>query len=161
MIEDVTVWFEEAQSTAVISKKAEAAKNAETDWLVAKNAEDANANAEAPKKKAEEGMEGTEAANAEKAAVERQKEGQATQKEGQAALEEIKAQEAAKEEKRAALQKKAETGSLVAKNAALNQLAQIDNQDDLQMHRANTKLEAAQRKAAKPLKAATVEAAEA
>ena len=72
-----------------------------------------------------------------------------------AALDEVKAQEAAKEEKRAALQKKAETGSLVAKNAALNELAQLDKEDDLPLRRAKTKLEAAQRKAAKPLKAAT------
>ena len=75
-----------------------------------------------------------------------------------AALDEVKAQEAENEEKRAALQKKVETGSLVQKNAELNQLAQIYNEDDLRLRRAKPKLSAAQRKAVKPLKAATATA---
>ena len=40
----------------------------------------------------------------------------------------VKAEEAANEEKHTALQRTAETGSLVAKNAALNELAQLDKE---------------------------------
>ena len=41
----------------------------------------------------------------------------------------VKAEEAANEEKHTALQKKAETGSLFAKNAALYELAQLDKEE--------------------------------
>nr|BAN38087.1 TolA protein, putative [Entamoeba histolytica] len=100
-------------------------------------------------KRAEEAKKSAEAAAA------RQKEAQAAEDEVTKALNEVKAQEQAKEDKRKALQKKIETAGLVAKNAAIQELAKLDNEDDLPLRRAKTTLEAAQRKAAKAVKIAT------
>ena len=100
----------------------------------------------------------TKAAEAKKsatAAAAKQKEAEAAEAEVTKALNDVKAQEEAKENKRAALQKKIETAGLVARNAAIQELAKLDSEDDLPLRRAKTTLEAAQRKAAKATKAAT------
>lgn len=100
----------------------------------------------------------TKAAEAKKsaaAAAVKQQEAEAAEAEVTKALNAVKEQEAAKEKKRAELQKKIETAGLVARNAAIQELNKLDNEDDLPMRRAKTTLEAAQRKAAKATKAAT------
>lgn len=114
-----------------------------------KKADEAKKSAEAAKIKADKSKESAEIAAG------KQKEAQAAEEEVTKALNEVKAQEEAKENKRKALQKKIETAGLVARNAAIQELAQLDSQDDLPMRRAKTTLEAAQRKAAKSLKVAT------
>ena len=70
-------------------------------------------------------------------------------------MNDVKAQEEAKQKKMEALKKKIETAGLVARNAAIQELAKLENEDDLPLRRAKTTLEAAQRKAAKATKAAT------
>ncbi|ELP92457.1 hypothetical protein EIN_523450 [Entamoeba invadens IP1] len=109
---------------------------------VSKQLEECQKKAEAAKKSAEE-------------ADKRQKEAQKAEDEVTKALDEVKSQEDAKNKKREQLQKKIETAGLVAKNAAIQELAKLDNEDDLPMRRAKTTLEAAQRKAAKAVKIAT------
>ncbi|EDR26139.1 protein tolA, putative [Entamoeba dispar SAW760] len=148
ILEEVTEAFNSAQEKAATAKKA---------------ADESKVKASQAKKVADEcEIKQTEATKAaeiakadEEAAIARQKEAQAAEEEVTKALNEVKAQEQAKEDKRKALQKKIETAGLVAKNAAIQELAKLDNEDDLPLRRAKTTLEAAQRKAAKALKIAT------
>ncbi|KAL7716638.1 Calcium-regulated actin-bundling protein C-terminal domain-containing protein [Entamoeba marina] len=127
MLDEVSKLFAESQQKAETAKKS-AAESTQKAAEAKKSAEDAAA---------------------------RQAEAQAAENEVTAALNDVKEKEAAKERKREALQKKIETAGLVAKNAAINELAQLDKEDDLPLRKAKTTLEAAQRKAAKTLKAAT------
>ncbi|EKE37167.1 hypothetical protein ENUP19_0285G0020 [Entamoeba nuttalli] len=123
---------------------------------VSKQLEECQKKAEESKKSAEAAAEkATASKKSAEAAAARQKEAQAAEEEVTKALNEVKAQEQAKEDKRKALQKKIETAGLVAKNAAIQELAKLDSEDDLPLRRAKTTLEAAQRKVAKALKIAT------
>ncbi|EAL51334.1 hypothetical protein CL6EHI_004550 [Entamoeba histolytica] len=162
MLEEVTIAFEDAQKKAQESKaaadesKAKSAEAKRTAELAAQRAEESAQAADAANKAAEAANKAAEIAKAdEEAAIARQKEAQAAEDEVTKALNEVKSQEQAKEDKRKALQKKIETAGLVAKNAAIQELAKLDNEDDLPLRKAKTTLEAAQRKAAKPVKLAT------
>ncbi|KAL7720784.1 Calcium-regulated actin-bundling protein C-terminal domain-containing protein [Entamoeba marina] len=148
----------------LLAEVSSAAEAAQTSAETARNAAISARNAAAAATKTAEDAaikqkESTEAAEIakkdEEAAIEKQKEAQAAEDEVTAALNKVKEIEAAKERKREELQKKIETAGLVAKNAAINELAQLDKEDDLPLRKAKTTLEAAQRKAAKPLKIAT------
>ncbi|ELP85845.1 hypothetical protein EIN_282260 [Entamoeba invadens IP1] len=123
---------------------------------VSKKLEECTKQADLSKKAAEAAKQKNESAKASaEKALAKQKEAQAAEDEVTKALNAVQAQEDAKNKKRAELQKKIETAGLVAKNAAIQELAKLDNEDDLPMRRAKTTLEAAQRKAAKALKIAT------
>ena len=162
MLEEATIALEEAIKKATESKaaaneasqKAAEAKKAADE--AAQRQQEAKTAAEEAAKKAEAAAKASEVANAdEAAAIKAQEAAQAAEDEVTKALNDVKAQEEAKENKRAALQKKIETAGLVARNAAIQELDKLDNEDDLPMRRAKTTLEAAQRKAAKATKAAT------
>nr|BAN40474.1 tropomyosin, putative [Entamoeba invadens]BAN41217.1 tropomyosin, putative [Entamoeba invadens] len=169
MLEDVTIALESATKKAEESKaaaeesrkKTAEAKSAATE--ATKKAEESKEKAEEAAKKVEEADQtakvASEAADVAKkdedVAIARQKEAQAAEDEVTKALNEVKSQEDAKENKKVALKKKIETAGLVAKNAAIQELAKLEDEDDLPLRRAKMTLEAAQRKAAKPVKIAT------
>ena len=127
MLDEVTKLFEESQKKAEESKKV--AKEAAEKEKIAKES----------------------AAQAE----ERQKEVQKAEDEVTKALNDVKAKEQAKEDKKKALQHTIDTAGLVAKNRAINELAQLEKEDDLPLRQAKITLEAAKRKAEKATKAAT------
>ncbi|ELP88475.1 Tropomyosin, putative [Entamoeba invadens IP1] len=148
MLEEVTTLFNAATEKAQTSKAAAAESK--------KRADEAKKTAEACKEKQATATAAAEVAKKdEEVATQRQSEAQAAEEEVTKALNVVKSQEDAKNKKRAELQKKIETAGLVAKNAAIQELAKLDNEDDLPMRRAKTTLEAAQRKASKALKIAT------
>merc|ERR1712137_621558 len=95
------------------------------------------------------------------ASVEREQEAKAAQDELEAALAEVKAQEDAYNSKTEELKKKSETGGVVSRNKAANELAQHLAEDPLPLRRAKITLEAARKRAEKtraPFEAATKEA---
>merc|ERR1711862_1065770 len=95
------------------------------------------------------------------ASVEREQEAKAAQDELEAALAEVKAQEDAYNSKTEELKKKSETGGVVSRNKAANELAQHLAEDPLPLRRAKITAEAAVKRAEKtraPFEAATKEA---
>merc|ERR1711943_156534 len=95
------------------------------------------------------------------ASVEREQEAKAAQDELEAALAEVKAQEDAYNSKTEELKKKSETGGVVSRNKAANELAQHLAEDPLPLRKAKITLEAARKRAEKtraPFEAATKEA---
>lgn len=162
MLEEVTVAFEEAQKKAAEAKQAtdearqKAAEAKQAADEAAARQQEAQVAADEAAAKADAAAKAAEIAEADQAvATKAQAEAQAAEDEVTAALNAVKAQEEAKEKKRQDLQKKIETAGLVARNAAIQELAKLDGEDDLPMRRAKTTLEAAQRKAAKANKIAT------
>jgi len=127
MLDEANAAVDEAIRTAEASKKA---------------AEAARATEEAAKKAAAE-------------AAARQAEAQEAKVEMERAVAEVKSQEDARDNKTKDLQKKSEEGGAVSRNKAKAELAGHLSEDPLPLRKAKITLEAADRKAAKTLKAAT------
>nr|BAN42039.1 M protein, serotype 2.1 precursor, putative [Entamoeba invadens] len=162
MLEEVTVAFESAQKKAEESKAAaEESKKKASEATKAANeaaqkAEESKKAAEAADSRAKASAQAAEQAKKdEETSIAKEKDAEAAKAEVTKALNDVKAQEAAKEKKRADLKKKIETAGLVAKNAAIQELAKLDNEDDLPLRRAKITLEAAQKRADKAVKIAT------
>merc|ERR1712100_216646 len=88
------------------------------------------------------------------ASVEREQEAKAAQDELEAALAEVKAQEDAYNSKTEELKKKSETGGVVSRNKAANELAQHLAEDPLPLRKAKITAEAAVKRSEKATKAA-------
>merc|ERR1712000_505449 len=140
MLNQVTAAFQEAQRTATAA--AQALLEAETSAAKAKSREEESKVAAEQSRVAEE-------------------DAKAAQAELEAALAEVKAQEDAYNSKTEDLKKKSETGGVVSRNKAANELAQHLAEDPLPLRKAKITLEAAQKRAEKtraPFEAATKEA---
>jgi len=169
MLEEVTLALEESQKKAeeakkatAESKKAETAANeaakeaAKTADEATKKAQEATKTAEEAAKKAQEAEKAAEEAKKdEEEATAKQQELQKAEDEVTSALNDVKAKEQAKEDKKKQLQHTIDTAGLVAKNKAINELAQLEKEDDLPLRQAKITLEAAKRKAEKATKVAT------
>merc|ERR1712125_234991 len=92
------------------------------------------------------------------AAIEKDNEAKSAQEELEAALAEVKSQEDAYNSRTEELKKKSETGGVVSRNKAANELAQHLAEDPLPLRKAKITLEAAEKRATKargPFEAAT------
>jgi len=141
MLNKVTAAFEESKRTAAAA--AQALREAESSAAKAKTRE------EESKRAAEQAKEKEEASKiAEQEAIE-------AQKELEAALAEVKAQEDAYNAKTEELKQKSETGGVVSRNKAANELAQHLAEDPLPLRKAKITAEAAVKRADKATQAAS------
>jgi len=149
MLEEVTQLFEETkvkfdeakvkkeEAIAGEKKSKEAAGKAKQATETAKKAaEDATRSAEEAQKSAN-------------AAAEKQNESIAADNEVQKALDGVNEQENAKTRKMEELEKKIDTGTLVQKNTAKNELEQLQKEDSLPLRKAKITLEATKKKSSK------------
>merc|ERR1712227_23970 len=88
------------------------------------------------------------------AAIEKDNEAKSAQEELEAALAALKAEEDAYNQKKAELKKKSETGGVVSRNKAANELAQHLAEDPLPLRKAKITAEAAVKRSEKATKAA-------
>merc|ERR1712100_826038 len=133
MLNQVTAAFQEAQRTATAA--AQALLEAETSAAKAKSREEESKVAAEQSRVAEE-------------------DAKAAQAELEAALAEVKAQEDAYNSKTEDLKKKSETGGVVSRNKAANELAQHLAEDPLPLRKAKITAEAAVKRSEKATKAA-------
>merc|ERR1712100_235990 len=140
MLDKVTAAFEEAKRTAAAA--AQAHREAEASAAKAKQREEeSKAAAERSKQREIESKAAAESARAAQAELE-------------AALAEVKAQEDAYNSKTEDLKKKSETGGVVSRNKAANELAQHLAEDPLPLRKAKITAEAAVKRSEKATKAA-------
>ena len=147
MLEEVQAAFRESDA-----KHKQAAASFRAAEQAAKEAADREADAKARE---------AEAIDKEAEAVKQEAPFKAAQEEVEAALAEVKSQEDAYNSRTADLKQKSETGGVVSRNKAANELAQHLAEDPLPLRKAKITLEAAQKRAEKtraPFEAATKEA---
>merc|ERR1712100_519077 len=147
MLDKVTAAFEEAKRTAAAA--AQAHREAEASAAKAKQREEeSKAAAERSKQREIESKAAAESARA------AEDDARAAQAELEAALAEVKAQEDAYNSKTEDLKKKSETGGVVSRNKAANELAQHLAEDPLPLRKAKITAEAAVKRSEKATKAA-------
>merc|ERR1712100_341772 len=147
MLDKVTAAFEEAKRTAAAA--AQAHREAEASAAKAKQREEeSKAAAERSKQREIESKAAAESARA------AEDDARAAQAELEAALAEVKAQEDAYNSKTEDLKKKSETGGVVSRNKAANELAQHLAEDPLPLRKAKITAEAAVKRSEKATQAA-------
>merc|ERR1712000_631022 len=154
MLQEVLAAFRESEAKAADARNAlnaavsaENSAKAREDEAVARESEAVSReNAAVEKENA--------AVASENASVEREQEAKAAQDELEAALAEVKAQEDAYNSKTEDLKKKSETGGVVSRNKAANELAQHLAEDPLPLRKAKITAEAAVKRSEKATQAA-------